>query len=103
MQNWKSLAHLLDISDSDIVNIEYSNRGPLSDAVYEMLSIWQTRQGNRASAKVLAEALDAAKMQGVLRKFSSRLFHSQFLNWLDHEQKLIEIECIFFLSDDLNA
>ena len=68
MQNWKSLARVLGISDSDVVNIEYQNRGPLSDAVYEMLTTWQTRKGKQATSQVLGEALLEAKMQGVLGK-----------------------------------
>lgn len=69
MQNWKALARLLLVPESDIIETEYANQLNISNAVHEMLNRWQTRHGKKATPQVLADSLQTAKMQGVIGKF----------------------------------
>ena len=74
MRDWLSLGRLLQVPESDLVEIEYNNPRQLSNAVYEMLNMWQTRIGRKATASVLAEGLKTAGMLCVLGKIDADIF-----------------------------
>ena len=63
---WKSLAHHLQFSPTDIASIEYDNHLSLREQIHQFFYKWKRQQGPDASVEQLIEGLEAARLQEVL-------------------------------------
>ena len=57
-KKWKQLAHKLKIKGTTIEDIEYRHdKDGLQELAYQILSSWRQKLGNKATRKILADAL----------------------------------------------
>ncbi|XP_075300703.1 tumor necrosis factor receptor superfamily member 10B [Opisthocomus hoazin] len=71
-KDWKRYGRALDLLENDIALAEMNDRYSL-EPFFQMLNMWQNRQGMKASVNMLLEALHQINLGGIAEDISSKL------------------------------
>ena len=72
-KDWKKVARELKFTQTDIDAIEYRERNDLKEQIHLFFNEWKMREGAGATVQKLVDAVEAARLQGILDNIRSAL------------------------------